>query len=95
LLAGGKRSVAVLEVYTQSSVKETGSDTSAAHASSQPLDRLQVAAAYFYVCALFAGGVLWGLDAFSPTSADILKNVTYSLIGVAGGVIAVALNVRR
>jgi hypothetical protein len=86
--------VARLNVFTRSSVLATPANATPPP-SALPLDKLQVAAAYFYVFALLLGAILWGATGFSSKAADILKNISYSLIGVIGGVVAVALNVRR
>ena len=56
---------------------------------------LQVVAAYLYVFSLVAAVVFWGLDGFSGESAQVLSNMSFTLVGVLAGVLAVALNVRE
>jgi hypothetical protein len=57
-------------------------------------DAIQVVAAWVYVLSLLAAVVFWTLDGFSPESAEVLRNMTFTCIGVLGGVLAVALNVK-
>lgn len=55
---------------------------------------IQVGAAYLYVISLLMAAVFWGLDdLFSPNSAILLRNMTFTLVGVAVGVLTVTLNV--
>jgi hypothetical protein len=59
------------------------------------LSWLQVVAAYLYVFSLVAAVIFWGLDGFSGQSARVLSNMSFTLVGVLAGVLAVALNVRE
>jgi hypothetical protein len=86
--SGGGQPVAPLRVYRPSS----GSEATISP-STEPLDKLQVFSAYFYVFALFLGLMFWGWDGFSDNSAEILKNISYSLFRVIVGVLTVALNI--
>jgi hypothetical protein len=88
LQSPSERSLAWLKVHTRSSATTQESTTGL-------LDCLQIIAAYFYVLALLVGFILWGVDKFSVTSAELLKNIAASFLGVLVGVLAVALNVKR
>lgn len=59
------------------------------------LSWLQVVAAYLYVFSLVAAVVFWGLDGFSKESAQVLSNMSFTLVGVLAGVLAVALNLGK
>jgi hypothetical protein len=59
------------------------------------LDKLPVYAAYLYFISLILALVFWGITGFSDQSAQILKNMTSTLIGAAAGVLAVYLNVTK
>jgi len=59
------------------------------------LNFLQVIAAYLYIVSLVGAVVFWLLDEFSSESADILRNMSFTFVGVIGGVVAVILNVRN
>ena len=59
------------------------------------ISRIQVFAAYLYLISLFVGVLFWGLDKFSSESADILRNMSFTFVGVIVGVLAVVLNVRK
>jgi len=58
------------------------------------LSWLQVTAAYFYFLSLVGALVFWLLDGFSTQTADAVQNMSFTLAGVSGGMLAVALNVR-
>jgi len=59
------------------------------------LSWLQVLAAYLYVFSLVAAVIFWGLDGFSGQSARVLSNMSFTLVGVLAGVLAVALNLGK
>jgi len=59
------------------------------------LNWLQVAAAYFYFFSLILAAVYWGLDGFSEVSHEVLRNMSSTLLGVAGGILAIVLNFRK
>lgn len=59
------------------------------------LDGLQVAAAYLYLGSLVLALGFWVASGFSEEASEVIRNMSYSLIGVLAGVLAVALNVRR
>jgi phosphotransferase system glucose/maltose/N-acetylglucosamine-specific IIC component len=60
-----------------------------------PLDNVQVLAAYLYFGSLLLALIFWALDGFSNSTADVVRNMSYSLVGVVGGVVAVVLNVKK
>ena len=65
-----------------------------AGAKAEPsLDFVQIAAVVVYIVSLLAAVVFWGLDGFSDTSAEVLRNMAYTFIGLIGGLLAVQLNV--
>jgi hypothetical protein len=59
------------------------------------LDKLPIYAAYLYFISLFVATVFWCIDGFSDQCAQVLKNMTSTLIGAATGVLAVYLNVKK
>jgi hypothetical protein len=59
------------------------------------LDHLPVIAAYLYFFSLLIALLFWVIEGFSDQSAQVLKNMTSTLIGAAAGVLAVSLNVKR
>jgi hypothetical protein len=59
----------------------------------QPLDTAQVIAAYLYFFSLVLAIIFWGVDGFSPNSAKVLSNMSFTFIGVLAGVIAIVLNI--
>ena len=61
----------------------------------QPLDWMQIAAAYLYVGSLLAAFVFWAADGFSPLAARALVTMSFTLVGVFAGIGAVALNVKK
>jgi hypothetical protein len=63
--------------------------------SQQPLDWLQIAAAYLYVLSLLGAVVFWALDGFSSESAQVLSNMSFTFVGVLAGVLTIALNVKK
>ncbi len=84
----------VLKAFRRLSGAET--EGGMLQASREPLDMVQVVAAYFYFGVLLLGVILWFFDGpFSEDSAEILKNISYSFIGVIGGVLAVRLNTQQ
>lgn len=59
-----------------------------------PTEKIQVIAVVVYAVSLILAAVFWGLDdGFSPTSALVLRNMSYTLIGLLAGLLAVQLNV--
>jgi len=63
--------------------------------SEHRFDFYQIAAAYLYFASLILAGVFWAITGFSEYAADAIRNMSFALIGVIAGVIAVTLNVRR
>lgn len=59
------------------------------------LDRLPIFAAYLYFISLIIALIFWIINGFSDQSAQVLKNMTSTLIGAAAGVLAVYLNVKK
>lgn len=59
------------------------------------LDKLPIYAAYLYFISLLLALIFWCIAGLSDQSAQILKNMTSTLIGAAVGVLAVSLNVKK
>lgn len=57
-------------------------------------ERLQQWAVYFYVFSLILALTFWILDGLSDSTSEIIRNMTWTFVGVIGGVVAIALNVR-
>lgn len=57
-------------------------------------DWFQIIAAYVYFFSLLIALVFWFIDKFSAQSADMLKDMTFTLIGVIVGMLSVALNLK-
>lgn len=57
------------------------------------LDMIQITAVVVYLVSLLAAVVFWGLDGFADTSAEVLRNMSYTFVGLIGGLLAVQLNV--
>ena len=54
----------------------------------------QVGAACLYFGSLVLALIFWALTGFSESCASVVRNMSYTLIGVTAGVIAVILNLR-
>lgn len=59
----------------------------------QGLDVIQITAVVVYLLSLLAAVVFWGLDGFVDTSAEVLRNMSYTFVGLIGGLLAVQLNI--
>lgn len=59
------------------------------------LDKLPVYAGYLYFISLMLAFIFWFITGFSDQSAQILKNMSSTLIGAIVGVVAVYLNVTK
>jgi hypothetical protein len=60
-------------------------------ASRTKVDKLQIIAAYLYIVSLLLALIFWLVDGLSDTSAPVLSTMTFTLIGVIGGLGAVVL----
>lgn len=58
-------------------------------------DGFQIAAAYVYFGSLVLAAVFWFMTGFSAFAAEVVRNMTFSLIGVIAGVMAIVLNVKK
>jgi hypothetical protein len=63
--------------------------------SPRPYDLLQVVAAYFYFFSLLLALVFWAATGFSPRSADVVKNLSFTLVGVMAAIGTISLSVRK
>ena len=55
------------------------------------LDQIAQVLAYLYFGCLVLGLVFWGATGFSPNAAGVLQNLSYTILGVFAGVVAVWL----
>lgn len=58
------------------------------------LDHLPIIATYLYFISLTMALIFWGLDKLSDDSAQVLKNMSSTLIGALAGLLAGYLNVK-
>ncbi len=55
------------------------------------LDKMAQILAYLYLGCLVLGLIFWGATGFSPSAPVVLQNLSYTLLGVFAGVVAVWL----
>ncbi|HHS97696.1 MAG TPA: hypothetical protein ENK08_07325 [Chloroflexi bacterium] len=55
------------------------------------LDQMAQVLAYLYLGCLVLGLIFWGATGFSPNAAGVLQNLSYTILGVFAGVVAVWL----
>ncbi len=55
------------------------------------LDQMAQILAYLYLGCLVLGLIFWGATGFSPNAASVLQNLSYTILGVFAGVVAVWL----
>ena len=59
-------------------------------------DKLQIAAAYFYLGSLILAAAFWAFDGgFSKDAAEALRTMSYSLLGVIVGIMTIVLNIKK
>lgn len=90
--AGGQPSLLDRRVWARSAAIEEGNAAVAAGPADPPLlDRVQVLAAYLYFFALVSALAFWILDGFSDKTADVIKAMSLTFIGVSAAVLSSVL----